>query len=176
VAGLFRELPPDSFDCSLSLTNVQWRGDNPVFRWEFWDSPDNSYNYGPSYLTAVILQLTLRGGKAIVQVATFDKNGKTSSLSGPYGFPDSRWIPRGETMFPDLRKGVSFRARWRESTKSWKFSYGLQGEKPIREIPGGSFVEEITPNPDGKRNLIYVRRASREKGFAVSLGAYSLWL
>lgn len=56
--GVFRDIPVDSLEACLKVTDIQWRaGAAPVFRWEFWEYPDRAYNYGPSYLSGVIVQV-----------------------------------------------------------------------------------------------------------------------
>lgn len=153
---------------------MEWGQDTPFFRWEFWDNPDEVYNYGPSFRTGTILQLTRRASKGLIQLVTFDKLAKPSKADPKLGgeFTDSRWKLRGEAELPSLPASVCFRARWRESLRSWAFAYGLEGAEPGIEIPGSPFTEESAPSPKGKRNLIYVRKAS--KGFGVGLGQYAL--
>jgi hypothetical protein len=176
LAGLYRDVPPDTFDCRLRLTDMESGEGTPFFRWEFWDSPDEVYNYGPSYRSGVILQLTRRSSKGLLQLVTFDKLAKIGNADPKIGndFADSRWKLRVEVELPSLPTSIGFRARWRESSRAWVFTYGLEGAEPDLQMPGGSFAEAISPSPEGKRNLIYVRKAG--KGFRVNLAEYALYV
>jgi hypothetical protein len=182
--GIFRDIPPDSFDCRLHLTDVRWGGDTPVFRWEFWDNSDETYHYGPKYLTGVLLQMTRSGSKGVLQVLSFDVREPFGQLADFQSFPflpDSRWKQRCQIELPSLASRIKLRVQWRESWRAWRFSYGLDDEEASR--PVGEYVEasgasstkpKLSPSSDGKRNLIYVRQSDKEKGFSVSLEKYTL--
>ena len=69
---------------------------------------------------------------------------------------------------------LTLRASWRESTNRWRLYYGVEKAKAQLKIPGGDFVDDIVPSPDGKRNLIYIRQADKRSGFSVDLDDYRL--
>ncbi len=162
-AGLYRDIPADSFDCRVKLANLEWSGAQPAFHWEFWDSSDESYHYGPSFLTGVILKLSQRDGKAAIEVSTFDKKGGGKNEK------------QGEVELSGLPRELTLRAQWRESMRSWVFSYYV-GDDVKGEVAVAKFTEKVSPSPNGKRNLIYVRKAAKEEGFAVSVARYDFFV
>ena len=182
VAGFFRDIPAGTFEAQLRITNIRWSGDNPVFRWEFWDTPDRVYNYGPSFLSAVILQLyqDKASGKHYIEVGKFDKRrvgavrGVDTGTQRVGSYQDPKYTQLGEVPLESAPATLTLRASWRESTNRWRLYYGVEKAKAQLKIPGGDFVDDIVPSPDGKRNLIYIRQADKHPGFTVDLDDYRL--
>lgn len=167
MAGLYRDIPAGTFEAHLRIGRVQWAGDMQIFRWEFWDDPDQAYRYGPYFRSASIVTLSRENEKPFIEVGT-DENYTSST-----GTADE-YKRRGIIYLPENVSEVALRANWRESTKSWSLYYGTDGAEATSEIPGGSFKVERDVSPDGKRNLIFVRQAEKETGFSVELDSYQV--
>ena len=165
MAGLFRDIPAGTFEAELKISRIQWAGDKQVFRWEFWDDPDLPYRYGPYFRTAAIVTLYREKGKPFIEVATDENYTSSTGTADEY-----RRLAVAE--LPADVSAVTFRANWRESTKTWSFHYGINGEEPSSEIPGGNFKVATDVSPDGKRNLMFVRQAEKEAGFSVDIDSY----
>ena len=182
AAGVFRDIPAGTFEAQLRLTNIRWSGDNTAFRWEFWDTPDRVYNYGPSFLSAVILQLYQdeASGQYYIEVGKFDKRrvgavrGVDTGTQRVGSYQDPKYTKLGEVPLESAPATLTLRASWRESTNRWRLYYGVGKAKAQLKIPGGDFVDDIVPSPDGKRNLIYIRQADKHPGFTVDVDDYRL--
>lgn len=174
VAGMYRDIPPDTFEAELKITNIHWGGDNSIFRWEFWDVPDLIYNYGPSYLNGVILQVSRESGKYYIALQTLERSNIDVRRRIGGFYTDATLRELGKVELDKPPSSLVLRANWRESSRSWEFFYGIDGSDPKTAVPGGEFVEDIEPSSEGKRNVIYVRNTRQDDGFSIDLDEYRL--
>ena len=168
VDGIYRDIPPDSFEARLNVSHIQLQGNNPELHWEFWDELDQTYNYGPVYLSGIILTFSQEFGTYSLKLRKFKRTG--------YGVAEKTYsyTDLGNLNLKTPPTSLAFRAKWRESSKTWEFFYGIDATDATTPFPGGKFVEDINLSPDGKRNMIYVRRESGQGGFSVLLDEYRL--
>lgn len=87
----------------------------------------------------------------------------------------------GKQAFDFPPSSLALRAEWREYSRTWEFFYGIDGAEATVPIPGGKFVEDFYPSPDGKLNMIYIHQAKEDantadlkSGFSVALDGYQL--
>lgn len=168
VNGIYRDIPPDTFTADLKISQIQPTGKNPELHWEFWDGPDQTYNYGPIYLSGIILTLSQEFGTYVLKLRQFKRNG-LAVLENKVEFTGI-----SEVKLDKLPSSLALKANWRESSKTWQFFYGIDGTEAINQFPGGKFVEDMSLSPDGKRNMIYVHRDYDQGGFSVVLDEYRL--
>ena len=159
AAGLFRDIQPGTFDATVSFENVTWNDGDSQLKWEFWDSPDQAYHYGPKYTAGVCVGVEIRGGSALLFVRRF--------VHG--AFVDVGVTPLGEP--PAV---FCLRAYWRESRGRWQFAFGLDGAKPDTPAPGGTVSDESIVSPSGKRNVVYIAPSSGDGDCFADLSRYTI--
>jgi hypothetical protein len=174
VAGLYRDIPPDSFQADLSIKDIRWSGDTGVFRWEFWDAPDDIYNYGPSYLRGIVLEAYENSGKYYLRVRTIERLNIDERRRAGGFYTDTTGVDLATVQLQQAPASLKLRALWRESSRTWKFSYGVGGSDAMTPFKDGEFAQEVQPSANGKRNVIYIRKARQNGGFSVSLDRYQL--
>ena len=160
LAGIFRDIPPGTFEAELKISNIQWgSGDHEVIRWEFWDDPHRPYHYGPFFRRAAIVKAYRDVNNSVLEVGKFSND---------------KYRTVGRLDIADQPNTLSLRANWRESMRTWQFTWGANEAEPTAEIPGAQFEVDTLPSPDGKRNLIFVEQAKEKSGFSVDLDDYRI--
>ena len=161
-SGVFKDIPPDTFEAQLKISNINWVGEKRVFHWEFWDNPSRWFHYGPKFNTGIAVKIKEDNGKPVISIGEI---------------LDLRYKELGKVQFPSVFDSVTLRANWRESTHSWEFYYGINGREPLTEIPGGRITETTPAAPEGKRNLMYIEQNDTKEraGFSVGIDQYDIF-